>query len=110
VLGATGLNFGAGMSGGMAFVYDESEKFATRINRELVDAHKLVGDETEAYRVFLKASIARHAELTGSPRAQSLLANFDADIGKFWLVKPKRDSLEALLDDLPGANKQAVAA
>ncbi len=110
VLGDTGLNFGAGMSGGMAFVYDESEKFATRINRELVDAHKLVGDETEAYRVFLKARIARHAELTGSPRAQSLLANFDADIGKFWLVKPKRVSLEALLDDLPGANKEAVAA
>ena len=110
VLGDTGLNFGAGMSGGMAFVYDESEKFATRINRELVDAHKLVGDETEAYRVFLKARIARHAELTGSPRAQSLLANFDADIGKFWLVKPKRVSLEALLDDLPGASKEAVAA
>ena len=110
VLGDTGLNFGAGMSGGMAFIYDESEKFATRINRELVDAHKLVGDETEAYRVFLKASIARHAKLTGSPRAQHLLANFDADIGKFWLVKPKRVSLEALLDDLPGAQKQAVAA
>ena len=110
VLGDTGLNFGAGMSGGMAFVYDESEKFATRINRELVDAHKLVGDETEAYRVFLKASIERHAQLTGSPRAKALLANLDAEMGKFWLVKPKRISLESLLDDLPGAQKQAVAA
>jgi glutamate synthase (NADPH/NADH) large chain len=110
VLGDTGLNFGAGMSGGMAFVYDESEKFANRINRELVDAHKLVGDETEPYRVFLKASIARHAALTNSPRAQNLLANFDAEIGRFWLVKPKRISLEALLDDLPGAQKEAAAA
>jgi glutamate synthase (NADPH/NADH) large chain len=110
VLGDTGLNFGAGMSGGMAFVYDESEKFATRINHELVDARKLVGEETEPYRVFLKSSIARHASLTGSPRAQWLLNNYDAEIGKFWLVKPKRISLEALLDDFPGANKVAVAA
>jgi glutamate synthase (NADPH/NADH) large chain len=110
VLGDTGLNFGAGMSGGMAFVFDESKKFSTRINRELVDAHKLVGEETEPYRVFLKASIERHLALTGSPRAQWLLDNLDAEITKFWLVKPKRVSLEALLDDLPGAKKEAVAA
>jgi len=110
VLGDTGLNFGAGMSGGMAFVYDESEKFANRINHEMVDASKLVGDETEPYRVFLKTHIERHASFTGSPRAQSLLVNFNADIGKFWLVKPKRISLEALLDDLPGAQKEAAAA
>ena len=38
------------------------------------------------------------------------LANLDAEIGRFWLVKPKRVSLEALLDDLPGAQKQAAAA
>ncbi len=110
VLGDPGLNFGAGMSGGMAFVYDESEKFSNRINRELVDAHKMVGDETEPYRVFLKASIERHLALTGSPRAKWLLGNLDSEIGKFWLVKPKRVSLEALLDDLPGAKKEAVAA
>ncbi|KAB2311066.1 glutamate synthase large subunit [Betaproteobacteria bacterium SCN2] len=110
VLGDTGLNFGAGMSGGMAFVYDESEKCSTRINRELVDAHKLVGNETEPYRVFLKASIERHLALTGSPRAKWLLDNLDAEITKFWLVKPKRVSLEALLDDLPGAQKEAAAA
>ncbi len=110
VLGDTGLNFGAGMSGGMAFVYDESEKFPTRINHELVDASKLVGENTEPYRVFLKASIERHLALTGSPRAKGLLDNLDAEIGRFWLVKPKRISLEALLDDLPGARKQAEAA
>ncbi len=110
VLGDTGLNFGAGMSGGMAFVFDESEKFSNRINRELVDAHKMVGDETEPYRVFLKGSIERHLALTGSPRAKWLLDNLDAEIGRFWLVKPKRVSLEALLDDLPGAKKEAVAA
>ena len=110
VLGDTGLNFGAGMSGGMAFVYDESEKFSTRINHELVDASKLVGEDTEPYRVFLNASIERHLALTGSPRAKWLLDNLDAEIGKFWLVKPKRISLEALLDDLPGARKQAEAA
>jgi glutamate synthase (NADPH/NADH) large chain len=110
VLGDTGLNFGAGMSGGMAFVYDESEQFSNRINRELVDAHKMVGDETEPYRVFLKASVERHLALTGSPRAKWLLDNLDTEITKFWLVKPKRVSLEALLDDLPGAKKEAVAA
>jgi glutamate synthase (NADPH/NADH) large chain len=98
------------MSGGMAFVYDESGKFATRINHELVDASKLVGEDTEPYRVFLKASIERHLALTGSPRAQWLLDNLDSEVGRFWLVKPKRMSLEALLDDLPGARKQAEAA
>ena len=54
--------------------------------------------------------VRTHVALTGSPRGKELLANFDAEIGKFWLVKPKRISLEALLDDLPGARRQAVAA
>ncbi len=110
VLGDTGPNFGAGMSGGMAFVYDESGKFPTRINHELVDASKLVGEGSEPYRVFLKTGIARHLALTGSPRAKWLLDNLDTEIDKFWLVKPKRMSLEALLDDLPGVHQEAAAA
>ena len=108
VLGDTGLNFGAGMSGGMAFIYDEAGQFAERYNKELVDIARLTPEEMESYRVFLKAQVTRHLSLTGSARARDILANWAAALEKFWLVKPKRMTLETLLDDLPSL--QALAA
>jgi glutamate synthase domain-containing protein 3 len=73
VLGDTGINFGAGMSGGMAFIYDESGLFAGRVNREMVDIHRIVGADGAPYRAFLRTQIERHAVLTGSARAKALL-------------------------------------
>jgi glutamate synthase (NADPH/NADH) large chain len=103
VLGDTGLNFGAGMSGGMAFVYDETGDFISRYNKEMVEVTRITSDETEAFRIFFKQQLQRHYALTGSQRAQDLLADFGATLGKVWLIKPKRISIEDLVDDIPGA-------
>jgi len=109
VLGDTGVNFGAGMSGGMAFIYDESGLFAGRVNREMVDTHRITGDDGAPYRAHLKAAMERHLALTGSARAQTLLADFDTTLERVWLVKPKRMTLQTLIADLPRA-VEAVAA
>ena len=72
VLGATGRNFAAGMSGGIAFVYDIDEEFQSRVNNELVDLAAL--DESDL--VWLEQIIRRHHELTNSVRANDVLANW----------------------------------
>jgi len=110
VLGDTGLNFGAGMSGGMAFVVDDAGNFMAKTNKEMVELTRIVSDETEPFRIFLKAQIERHQALTGSARAQTLLADFDATLAKVWLVKPKRISIEDLVEDIPGQARVAVGA
>ncbi len=110
VLGDTGINFGAGMSGGMSFVYDESGDFANKYNKELIDIARLTTEEMQPYRIFLKGQIERHLSFTGSPRGRALLADYDNALEKFWLSKPKRVSIEALVDDLPGSKRQAVPA
>jgi glutamate synthase domain-containing protein 2/glutamate synthase domain-containing protein 1/glutamate synthase domain-containing protein 3 len=72
ILGPTGVNFAAGMSGGIAYVLDETGLFDARCNLEMVDLESLnVMDERE-----LRGMIERHAALTGSPRAKAILADW----------------------------------
>ena len=99
VLGDTGLNFGAGMTGGFAMVFDESGSFADRYNNELVDIHRINTENTEQYRHYLRERLEEHVKLTGSARAQELLDQFSDLVGKFWLVKPKALHLDSLLKD-----------
>jgi glutamate synthase (NADPH/NADH) large chain len=110
VLGDTGLNFGAGMSGGMAFVVDDAGYFVSKTNKEMVELTRITSVETEPFRVFLKAQIERHLGLTGSARAKALLADYDATLAKVWLVKPKRISIEDLVEDIPGQSRVTVEA
>ncbi len=110
MLGDTGLNFGAGMSGGMAFVYDEAGDFISKYNKEMVEVTRIASNETEAFRLFFRQQLVRHQSLTGSARAQDLLADFDATLDKVWLVKPKRISIEDLVDDIPGQTRETVSA
>ena len=110
VLGETGLNFGAGMSGGMAFVVDDSGDFIARTNKEMVELTRIVSDETEPFRVFFKAQLERHQALTGSARARALLDEFDATLGRVWLVKPKRISIADLVEDIPGLARETASA
>ncbi len=110
VLGDTGLNFGAGMSGGMGFIVDDSGDFVSRYNKEMVELTRILDDTTEPYRRFLKAQIERHLGLTGSVRAKALLADFDATLAKVWLVKPKRISIEDLVEDIPGRTREILEA
>ena len=97
VLGETGLNFGAGMTGGFALVYDREDQFAHRYNNELVDIHRINNESMGQYRAFLRESLEEHVALTESQHGQALLAEFADVIGDFWLVKPKAVHLDSLL-------------
>ncbi len=98
VLGPTGRNFAAGMSGGVAYVFDEAGDFATRRCNKAMVGLGPVEDPAEAEE--LRAFIARHAELTGSERAKAILANWNSALPKFVRVMPKdyKRVLEALAE------------
>jgi len=100
VLGQTGINFGAGMTGGLAYIYDEDNSFVDRYNHELIDINRIGTEATEAYRNHLRSMIDAFVAETGSVRGQAILDNFADAQGKFWLVKPKAADLESLLQDL----------
>ena len=86
VLGPTGRNFGAGMSGGTAYVFDESGDFLKRLNPQMVDVERVTDAEDAA---SLRALIQRHAELTGSAKAQRILDAWATALPKFARVIPK---------------------
>ena len=98
VLGMTGRNFAAGMSGGIAYVYDADGQFARRCNMSMVALEKVVPEaeqtaaETrhrgEADEAQLRRMIEQHAALTGSARAQAILADWEAARAKFVKVFP----------------------
>lgn len=98
VLGQTGVNFGAGMTGGFAYVLDEANDFVDRYNHELVDIHRINTEALEAHRNHLRSVIEEFVQETESAWGQQLLDNFDDYIGKFWLVKPKAAAIGGLLN------------
>ena len=100
VLGKVGLNFGAGFTGGMAYVLDIERDFVDRYNHELIDIHRVSAEGFEHHRQHLHRLVGRHRELTGSIWAQQILDEFRDYIGKFWLVKPKAASIESLTESL----------
>ncbi len=85
VLGPTGRNFGAGMSGGIAYIHDPSNTFFTRLNREMVDLDDLEDEDRE----FLRATIRTHAAETGSAVAERILADWHTEVDGFRKVMPK---------------------
>ena len=74
ILGATGRNFGAGMTGGIAYVFDEDRRFASCINPQMITLEALEADDES----IVKALIDEHVRLTRSARGQRLLAKWDA--------------------------------
>ena len=92
VLGKTGRNFAAGMSGGVAYVWDEEGGFERLCNAELADVEPLrAPDDVEE----AKELIRKHADFTGSARARSILDDWDAHLPRFAKVMP-RDYRRAL--------------
>lgn len=89
ILGKTGINFGAGMTGGVAFVYDENHSFVENVNRELVDALRIDTDDGDEARHYLKRLLKDYVAETQSEKAQTLLNNFRDEIRNFWMVRPK---------------------
>jgi glutamate synthase (NADPH/NADH) large chain len=103
VLGSTGVNFGAGMTGGFAFVLDLHNDFVDRCNQELIDVHRLLPEHMEAYRAYLEELIDEHNCETHSAWGQTIGEHFGEYVGRFWLVKPKAAQLDGLLDSLRAA-------
>jgi glutamate synthase (ferredoxin) len=85
ILGPTGFNLGAGMTGGVCYVYDPSAAILARINTQLVEARRPEGSELNEVRRLLET----HAELTGSDRAGRLLEDWEAGGSAFWRVAPQ---------------------
>ena len=100
VLGPTGVNFGAGMTGGFAFVLDQDRRFVDRYNSELVEVHRVSGESMEAYRHYLLDTIAEFVAETHSAWGRRILNDFEDFIGQFWLVKPKAADFNKLLSRL----------
>ena len=84
ILGATGRNFAAGMSGGIAYVWDVDGTFPTRVNKEMVDLDPLDGQDLD----YLKAMITKHVEYTGSTRGREILDRWETEKSRFVKVMP----------------------
>ncbi len=85
VLGPTGTNVGAGMTGGECYVLDESASILARVNSQLVEARR--PDSSQLTR--LQALVQRHVDLTGSARGAAVLARWDTAVDAFWRIAPR---------------------
>ena len=88
ILGETGRNFGAGMTGGVAFIFDPEEHLPDRYNPALIDLGRLEDPEEID---LLKSLILRHVEVTGSQRGEEILSAWDQLMGHFWKASPKKE-------------------
>ena len=100
VLGRTGVNFGAGFTGGFAYVLDMDRDFVDRYNHELVDIHRISMEGTEQNLHHLRGLIETHARETGSRFSAEILNDLRTFLGKFWLVKPKAAAIDTLIESL----------
>ena len=92
VLGPTGRNFAAGMSGGVAYVYDVDRQFESRCNLELVDLEELTDDDAAE----VKGLIAEHTARTGSLVGRNVLASWDRAARERFIKVMPRDYRRAL--------------
>ena len=95
ILGQVGVNFGAGMTGGFAYVLDEAGDLDLRSNKESIELLEL--DNLVIHQEHLRGIINQHFEETGSSRAQDILDNFDKFAPLFKLVKPSATDVKTLL-------------
>jgi glutamate synthase (NADPH/NADH) large chain len=96
ILGAVGENFGAGMTGGIGFLWDPDDHFASRANPDTISWTRIGARYWESR---LKSLIERHYELTRSARAEEILDNWAFERGRFWQIIPK-DMIDRLVHPL----------
>jgi glutamate synthase (NADPH/NADH) large chain len=89
ILGETGRNFGAGMTGGVAFVYDRQMTFTDKMNQELIKAERIDTDEGDEGREYLKKILRSYYYRTQSPVAKHIIENFRDEARYFWMVTSK---------------------
>ena len=101
VLGKTGRNVGAGMTGGIAYFLDEEDNFPVKVNTEIVSYQRIATKDGEAQ---LKQLIETHAQRTGSKKAQMILDNWEIYLPKFWQIVPPSEAETAVAN--PEASEQ----
>ncbi len=100
ILGETGLNFGAGMTGGIAFVLDVKKNFVDLYNHELIDIHRIQADAMEEEQNYLFTLISDFTQRTGSEWGKTIVNNFYDHLPSFWMIKPIAVELEQISDQL----------
>ena len=100
VLGRTGVNFGAGMTGGFAYVLDIDRDFVDRYNHELIDIHRITPESMEAHLHHLRSLVTEHVAQTNSEWGEMILDDYRTFLPKFWVVKPKATELGSLIESL----------
>ncbi|HEX5412296.1 MAG TPA: glutamate synthase large subunit [Terriglobia bacterium] len=103
ILGETGRNFGAGMTNGLAFVFDSADRFEQRYNPELVKIERVIepGDSH-----LLRELVMAHAEKTGSQPATDILENWAVSLLSFWKVQPRSVPASAPAEAIPRSSNQ----
>ena len=102
ILGSVGRNFAAGMSGGIAYVYDPRMELGERINRELVDLDDLDKEDTE----YLRGMLEQHCEYTGSDLAIRVLEEWESCLKNFRKVMPR--DYKRVLEEQKAEQMEAV--
>jgi glutamate synthase (NADPH/NADH) large chain len=100
VLGRTGVNFGAGFTGGFAYVLDLERNFVDRYNHELIDISRFHPEGMQSHVQHLEGLLQRHFIETRSDWAQEIYNDLRTFLPKFWVVKPKAASIDSLIDNL----------
>jgi glutamate synthase (NADPH/NADH) large chain len=100
VLGKSGVNFGAGMTGGFAYVLDIERDFVDLYNHELIDIHRISPENMEAHLHHLRSLLVSHVDMTGSEWGEAILEDYRTYLPKFWVVKPKAAELGSLIQSL----------
>jgi glutamate synthase (NADPH) large chain len=100
VLGRTGVNFGAGFTGGFAYVLDLERNFVDRYNHELIDISRFHPEGMQSHVQHLEGLLERHFTETRSEWAQEIINDLRSFLPKFWVVKPKAASIDSLIDNL----------
>jgi len=100
VLGRSGVNFGAGLTGGFAYVLDLDRDFVDLYNHELIDIHRITSESMEAYLHHLRSMLMEHVRYTGSQWGEQILEDYRSFLPKFWVVKPKAAELGSLIQSL----------
>ena len=106
ILGPVGDNFGAGMTGGAAFVWDPSSRFHQVVNPDSIDWYPLT-DMADEHVGEARALIEEHAKRTGSLRARDLLDNWETTLSQMLMIVPKEVASMLLARKPPSKKKQA---
>jgi len=100
VLGRTGVNFGAGFTGGFAYVLDLERNFVDRYNHELIDISRIHPEAMQSHVQHLEGLLEQHLAASGSAWAEEIAGDLRTFLPKFWVVKPKAASVDSLIDNL----------